>query len=87
MILLDTNIIIYLHGAQLDEVAVERLRSSALATCNVIIAEVLGCKPIGSVDAKYFEDLFDSMRNYVFDREVTRPDKAQVFLRDCTYTN
>lgn len=71
MILLDTNIVIYLHGSQLDEAVVGRLRNSALATCNVIVAEVLGYKSINQVDAKYFEDLFDNMRNYIFDREVT----------------
>jgi|SRR5581483_4936282 len=71
MILLDTNIIIYLHGSLLDEAIIMKLRNSALATCNVIIAEVLGYESLDPVDAKHFEDLFDSMRNYIFDKEVT----------------
>ncbi len=71
MILLDTNVVIYLHGAQLDETVAEKLRNSTLDTCNVIVAEVLGYKSIDPEDAKYFEDLFATMKNHIFDKEVT----------------
>jgi predicted nucleic acid-binding protein len=71
MILLDTNVVIYLHGASLDETLADTLRSSTLDTCNVIVAEVLGYKFIDPEDAKYFEDLFATMNNHVFNTEVT----------------
>ena len=71
MILLDTNIVIYLHGAQLSEEVSDKLRSSSLDTCNIIIAEVLGYKFLSLEDAKYFEELFASMNNHLFDKEVT----------------
>jgi predicted nucleic acid-binding protein len=71
MILLDTNIVIYLHGAQLEDEVTSELQSSTLDTCNIIIAEVLGYKFMDPVDAKYFEDLFSTMNNHVFNKEVT----------------
>jgi predicted nucleic acid-binding protein len=71
MILLDTNILIYLHGAQLEDVAADKLNNSSLDTCNIIIAEVLGYKSIDPEDARYFEDLFVTMNNHIFDKEVT----------------
>lgn len=71
MILLDTNVVIYLHGAVLDDAVADRLRDSTLDTCNIIIAEVLGYKLIEPEDAKYFKDLFGTMRNHLFDKEVT----------------
>lgn len=71
MILLDTNIIIYLHGATLDEVIAERLRSLTLDTCNIIVAEVMGYPFIDPEEEQYFEDLFASMNNHMFDKEVT----------------
>jgi hypothetical protein len=71
MILLDTNVVIYLHGVQLDQAVAEKLRNSTLGTCNVIVAEVLGYKSIDPEDVKYFEDLFIAMKNHIFDKEVT----------------
>jgi len=71
MILLDTNIVIYLHNAQLTDEAVAELQNSTLDTCNIIIAEVLGYKSIDLEDAKYFKDLFVTMRNHIFDEAVT----------------
>ena len=71
MILLDTNIVIYLHGAQLEDGVADKLRSSSLDTCNIIIAEVLGYKSIDPEDVRYFEDLFAAMNNHIFDEEVT----------------
>jgi predicted nucleic acid-binding protein len=71
MLLLDTNIIIYLHGAQLKDEIVDVLRSSTLDTCNIIVAEVLGYTFIDPDDIRYFEDLFSSMKNYAFNKEVT----------------
>jgi predicted nucleic acid-binding protein len=71
MILLDTNIVIYLHGAQLDDEIAHMLRNSTLDTCNIIVAEVLGYKFIDPKDTKYFEDLFATMKNHLFNKEVT----------------
>ncbi len=71
MILLDTNVVIYLHGADLDDTVATTLRNSTLDTCNVIVAEVLGYRLTDPRDAKYFEDLFATMNNHTFDKEVT----------------
>src|SRR5258708_7158422 len=71
MILLDTNVIMYLHGAVLHGMVAEKLRTSTLDTCNIIVAEVLGYKFIDPVDGRYFENLFATMKNHLFDREVT----------------
>jgi len=71
MILLDTNIVIYLHGGQLEDEVRDELRSSSLDTCNIIIAEVLGYNFADSEDAEYFEKLFSTMNNYMLDKEVT----------------
>ena|SRR5487761_1280875 len=81
MILLDTNILIYLHGAQLQDEVADKLRNSILDTCNIIIAEVLGYKSIDPEDVKYFEDLFATMKNHIFDKTVT--DKV-IELRQTT---
>jgi hypothetical protein len=71
MILLDTNIVIYLHGAQLEDEIADTLQNSSLHTCNIIVAEVLGYKSIDLEDIKYFENLFATMNNHIFDKEVT----------------
>lgn len=71
MILLDTNIIIYLHGAVLNDAVAYQLQNSTLDTCNIIVAEVLGYRFIDPEDAKYFEDLFATMHNRIFDKDVT----------------
>ena len=71
MILLDTNIVIYLHGAQLKDRVLADLQTSSLSTCNVIVAEVLGYKFVELDDAKYFETFFATMKNHLLDKEVT----------------
>jgi predicted nucleic acid-binding protein len=71
MILLDTNIIISLHANLMDDSMLEVLRNSTLDTCNIIIAEVLGYTFVEPEDANYFEDLFITMKNHIFDKEVT----------------
>ena len=71
MILLDTNVVIYLHDNMLEESLIEKLRNSALDTCNIIVAEVLGFKYIDQEEARYFENLFSTMNNRVFNKEVT----------------
>lgn len=72
MILLDTNLVIYLRNGQLDHTALEVLRNSSLDTCNIIVAEVLGFRFADPEDAQYFEALFATMKNHIFDKEVTR---------------
>lgn len=71
MILLDSNILIYLRSPKLGEKIAAQLHNSRLHTCNIVIAEVLGYKGINSTDAQYFEDLFATMKNQAFDDVVT----------------
>jgi predicted nucleic acid-binding protein len=71
MILLDTNTIIYLRNNQLSDNLIEVLRNSALNTCNIIVAEVLGYKDMDQEDESYFKDLFDNMKNHAFNKETT----------------
>ncbi len=71
MILLDTNMLIYLRNGRLSPSVLEVMRSSTLDTCNIIVAEVLGYKFANSEDAQYFENLFATMKNRLFDKEVT----------------
>ncbi len=71
MILLDTNIVLYLPGHLLSESDLAKLRESTLDTCNIIIAEVLGYASVSSEDETYFKELFKHMKNYVFDKIVT----------------
>jgi predicted nucleic acid-binding protein len=71
MILPDTNIIIYLHDNKLSEKATNILLDSPLDTCNIIIAEVLGHQFIRNKDVKYFKNLFVTMKNHIFDKEIT----------------
>jgi toxin FitB len=71
MILLDTNIVIYLRNAVLSDESVSLLRANTLATCNIVIAEVLGFGSIDREDISYFRDLFESMKNLSFDDVVT----------------
>jgi len=71
VILLDSNIIIYLRDPALGEKIANQLHGLRLHTCNVVIAEVLGYKGIESLDVRYFEDLFSAMKNHAFDDPVT----------------
>lgn len=54
MILLGTNVVIYLYGADLDDTAATTLRNSNLDTWNVIVAEVLGYRFADTTDEKIF---------------------------------
>lgn len=67
MILLDSNIVIYLRDPVLGKKIAAQLEGSRLHTCNIVITEVLGYKDIDDTDAQYFEDLFVAMKNHVFD--------------------
>ena len=71
MILLDSNIIIYLRNPIVGEKIANQLQGSRLHTCNIVISEVLGYKDIDSADIQYFEDLFAAMKNHVFDDAIT----------------
>jgi predicted nucleic acid-binding protein len=64
-------IIIYFWHSQLAKSLVQVLKDPTLSTCNIIIAGVLGYKLINNEDAKYFENLFSNMKNYIFNKEVT----------------
>jgi predicted nucleic acid-binding protein len=70
LILLDSNILIYLRDPKLSERIAVQLHDSRLHTCNIVIAEVLGYKDIDNRDARYFEDLFAAMKNHAFDDAI-----------------
>jgi toxin FitB len=72
MILLDSNILIYLRDPRWGEKIMGQLEGERLAICNVVIAEVLGFKELEKSDASYFEQFFETMKNYLFDDRVTR---------------
>jgi predicted nucleic acid-binding protein len=71
VVLLDSNIVIYLRDPTRGESISKRLDTILLATCNVVIAEVLGAKDLGKQDAYYFAQLFATMNNHPFDEKVT----------------
>ena len=72
MILLDSNVVIYLRDPKWGEKIFRQIDDERLATCNVVIAEVLGFKGLNKSDADYFEQFFVTMKNYQFDDKVTR---------------
>lgn len=72
MILLDSNIVIYLRAPEWGEKIAGHIKGEGLDTCNAVIAEVLGFKNLETTDARYFEQLFAAMKNHLFDDAVTR---------------
>lgn len=72
MILLDSNIVIYLRDPQWGEKIFDQIDDERLATCNVVISEVLGFKGLEKADADYFERFFVTMKNFQFDDAVTK---------------
>jgi predicted nucleic acid-binding protein len=72
MILLDSNIIIYLRDPRLSEKIAAQLPDERLHTCNVIIAEVLGHRGLDKADSHSFENLFKAMKNHSFDESVLK---------------
>ncbi len=72
MILLDSNIVIYLRDPQWGEKIFNQIDGERLATCNVIISEVLGFKGLPKADADHFERFFVTMKNFQFDEAVTK---------------
>lgn len=71
MILLDSNIVIYLRDPQWGEAIANRLKDERLHTCNVVIAEVLGFHGLEVAETHYFERLFAAMKNHPFNDAVT----------------
>lgn len=72
MVLLDSNILIYLRDPKFGQKISTKLASQCLSTCNIVIAEVLGFKGLELEDAKYFEQLFAAMKNHLFNSSVTK---------------
>lgn len=72
MVLLDSDVVLYLRDPKWGEVLAKRLDSIRMATCNVVVAEVLGLKGMDKSDAFYFAELFATMNNLPFDEEVTQ---------------
>lgn len=72
MILLDSNIVIYLRDPNWGEKISSQIDDERLATCNVIISEVLGFKGLDKSDADYFERFFATMKNFQFDDTITK---------------
>lgn len=72
MILLDSNIVIYLRDPKWGETISRHVGNERLSTCNVVITEVLGFKGLEKIDINYFERLFATMTNHLFDDSVAR---------------
>ena len=72
MILLDSNIVIYLRNPKWGEKIFSQIENERLATCNVVVSEVLGFKGLEKSDADYFERFFVTMKNFQFDDTVTK---------------
>lgn len=72
MILLDSNIIIYLRDPRVSQKIVDQLQGSRLHTCNIVVAEVLGYPELDKADTGFFEELFASMQNHLFDAVITK---------------
>ncbi len=71
MILLDSNIVIYLRDPAWGQSIRDKIGNQRLATCNIIRAEVLGYKGLTHEDVEYFEQLFVAMKKFQFDDAVT----------------
>lgn len=71
MILLDSNIVIYLFKPATRERIVGRLHGQVLATCNVVRAEVLGYPGLTEADERELRGLLDTLPNLPFDEAVT----------------
>ena len=72
MVLLDSDIVLYLRDPKWGEALAHRLDNIRMATCNVIVTEVLGLRGMDKSDAFYFAELFAAMNNLPFDEEVVR---------------
>ena len=72
VILLDSNIVIYLRNPKWGEKIFSQIEDERLATCNVVVSEVLGFKGLEKSDADYFERFFVTMKNFQFDDTVTK---------------
>jgi predicted nucleic acid-binding protein len=71
VILLDSNIVIYLRDPRWGEIIANQFNEEGLHTCNVVVAEVLGFKGLEKIDARYFEQLLSTMTNHMFSDVVT----------------
>lgn len=71
MILLDSNIVIYLFKLATRDLIVGRLRGQVLATCNVVRAEVLGYPGLTEADERELRGFLDTLPNLLFDEAVT----------------
>ena len=71
MILLDSNIVIYLRDPDYSAHIAAQLQGMRIYTCNVVVSEVLGFGGLEQQDVKYFADLLESMKNLPFDQSIT----------------
>lgn len=71
VILLDSNIVIYLRQPEFGTKIINLLAGQDVQTCNMVIAEVLGFKDLMDVDARHFSALFSNMKNHRFDTRVS----------------
>lgn len=71
MILLDSNIVIYLRHPLVAKHIVTQLDNQTLDTCNIVAAEVLGYPKLSQEDEIYFRDFLETLRNHPFDKLVT----------------
>ena len=71
MILLDSNVVIYLFRPATRDLIGERLHGQAMVTCNVVRAEVLGYPGLTDSDEHELRGFLDSLPNLPFDEAVT----------------
>jgi predicted nucleic acid-binding protein len=67
VILLDSNIVIYLVDPRVGSKIANQLKGSGMATCNIVKSEVLGYKDLTVLEDEHFRNLFRDMRSYPFD--------------------
>src|SRR5690606_12074681 len=71
MILLDSNIVIYLFKSQTRDLIACKLHDEAIASCNLVRSEVLGYPGLSEADVGELRGFFCSFTNFSFDEEVT----------------
>ena len=72
MVLLNGDIVLAFRDPVRGEGLAKRVDNIRLATCNMVITEILSLKPLDKSDAFYFAELFATMSNLPFDDEVTK---------------
>jgi predicted nucleic acid-binding protein len=72
LVLLDSNIIIYLRNPNVSDQISAKVGDQTLGICNIVVAEVLGYRGLSQEDVTYFRNFIDALKNYPFDDAVTK---------------